>query len=425
MSQSRAERQLILLCASTAARRQTLRERAWRLIDGIDWSHLAEGLRSRRLLPALGPRVLELAQGRASDGFVAAVEEALVVGRRQGACQQLVGDHVIEALADAGIRCTPLKGSWLGESVYNDPGKRLSVDIDLLVDSEQLSAAVEVVCKLGYNAPTDPVDSDGLPLLHFALTHERGELPPIELHWRIHWYERSFARERLLRPVDAPTGDWRPAAADELAALLLFYARDGFVDLRLATDLSAWWDAFGAELPPQAVDELLDTYPALARAIRGAVEAAERFVGLPAAEILGSAAELDFRNRMAVRLANPHRLVGGSQLHAGVGCVDGLLAPPGDFGAFLRRQVLLPREVFDERARRAPKWSARSPLDFSLRMTARCGLAAVRTLRAPEMLCLDPSFAATASKRPARLSLLIPAQEQRSLQYLPTTRSTS
>ena len=196
-SQFRAERQLILLCASTAARRNALRERAWRLIDGIDWAHLAEELRLRRLLPTLGPRVLQLAEGRASDDFLAAVDGALVTGRRHGTCQQLVGAYAIEALADAGIRCTPLKGPWLGENIYADPGRRLSVDIDLLVDSEQLSAAVKVVRGLGYNAPTDPVDSDGLPLLHFALTHERGELPPVELHWRVHWYERSFARARV------------------------------------------------------------------------------------------------------------------------------------------------------------------------------------------------------------------------------------
>jgi hypothetical protein len=92
------------------------------------------------------------------------------------------------------------------------------------------------------------VQDCGLPLLHFVLVHERGELPPVELHWRVHWYERSFARERLLPPAVDPPGDWRPAPADELAALLLFYARDGFIDLRLASDLGAWWDVHGAEL---------------------------------------------------------------------------------------------------------------------------------------------------------------------------------
>src|SRR5205814_8803590 len=100
------------------------------------------------------------------------------------------------------------------------------------VAPEHLKRAVEVVRELGYARPTDYVDSSGLPLLHFALVHERDELPPVELHWRIHWYETRFARERLLAPDGAP--DWRPAPVDELAALLLFYARDGFTGLRQA-----------------------------------------------------------------------------------------------------------------------------------------------------------------------------------------------
>jgi len=424
MSHPRTERQLILLSAGTSSRREDMREQASRLLDDIDWPRLAETLRLRRLLPVLGPRILELAPASASEEFAAAVEEAIVAGRRQGACQRLVGERVMDALTEAGIRCTPLKGPWLSEAIYGDPGRRLSVDIDLLVAPEQLSSAVEVVRGLGYGAPTDPVDTNGLPLLHFALAHERRELPPVELHWRIHWYEQSFAHERLLAPVMAPVGDWRPAPADELAALLLFYARDGFVDLRLATDLSAWWDVFGAELPLGALDELLSIYPALSRAILGAAEAAERIVGLPAAELVGSMPELGLRNRMAVRLANPNPQTSGSQLHAETGFIDGLLTPPGDFGAFIRRQVLLPPEVFEQRARCAVKWRARSPLDFSLGMTARCGLAAMRTVRAPETLRME-SPSATESKRPRRPSLLIAAQEPSSLQYRSTTRSAS
>ena len=65
---------------------------------------------------------------------------------------------------------------------------------------EQLQAAVEVVRGLGYGAPTDYVQECGLPLLHFVLVHERGELPPVELHWRVHWYERALRASGCCRP---------------------------------------------------------------------------------------------------------------------------------------------------------------------------------------------------------------------------------
>ncbi len=370
-----------------------MRERAERLVVDVEWPRLGETLRSRKLLPALGPRIVELAEGRASGDFTAAVEQAVAAGRRQGAFLQLLSLRVIAALAKAGIRSTALKGPLLGEAIYGDPGRRLSSDVDLLVAPEQLRAAVEVVRGLGYAAPTDHVQACGLPLLHFVLLHERGELPTVELHWRIHWYEQSFARERLLPPAGG-SSEWHPAPADELAALLLFYARDGFIDLRLASDLGAWWDVHGADLQPSALDELLRAYPELARAIRVAVKVAERTVGLPATQIIGDTPKLELRGRMAVRLANPNPHASQSQLYADMGLIDGLLTPPGGFGAFVRRQVLLPAEVLDKQAQRAPSRRLRSRLGHRGRRLARYGvvgrygLTMTRLVRAPETLRL-------------------------------------
>jgi Uncharacterised nucleotidyltransferase len=386
MSSSQAERQLILLSAGTAARRRAMREQAGRMIGEVDWPRLAEKLRLRRLLPALGPRILELAGERADDDFALAVNQAVDAGRRHGAFLQLVSLRISAMLADAEIRSTPLKGPLLGEAIYGDPGRRLSSDIDLLVSPEQLHAAVEVVRGLGYGAPTDHVYDRGLPLLHFVLVHERGELPPVELHWRVHWYERSFARERLLPPAVDPLGDWRPAPADELAALLLFYERDGFIDLRLASDLGAWWDVYGADVPPGALDELLGAYPAFARVIPVAVEVAERIVGLPATQLVGDMPKLGLRERMAVRLANPNPHSSRSQLYADMGLIDGLLMPRGTFSAFVRRQLLPPPEVLDQQARHAARQRARSPLGRCAGVLGRYGLTMTRLMRAPETL---------------------------------------
>jgi hypothetical protein len=239
---------------------------------------------------------------------------------------------------------------------------------------------------LGYGAPTDYVLEDGLPLLHFVLVHERGELPPVELHWRIHWYERSFARERLLPPAVDPLGDWRPAPADELTALLLFYARDGFIDLRLASDLGAWWDVHGAGVPPGALDELLRVYPALTRVIPVAVEVAEKIVGLPAMQIVGDMPKRGLRDRMAVRLANPNPHSSRSQRYADMGLIDGLLMPKGGFGAFVRRNLLPPPEVLDQQARHGGRRQARSSLGRCTGVLARYGLTMTRLMRAPETL---------------------------------------
>jgi Uncharacterised nucleotidyltransferase len=380
-----AEDQIVLASAGTSVRRQAARRQASQLAGALDWHALAEKLRARRLLPTLGPRIVELTHGQASEDFTAAVRRSIDAGRLQAAPLVLVSKRVTAALADAGISSTALKGPLLGEAIYGDPARRLSGDIDLLVDPTQLTRAVEVVRELGYSAPGDHVERDGLPLLHFALVHERMELPTVELHWRVHWYERNFARERLLAPLEQATEDWRPAPVDELAALLLFYARDGFMGLRLATDLSAWWDAFGAELRPGALGELLRCFPALARVLVVASSVAEKVVGLPAAEIIGARPRLAPREFLAGRLANPNPRGSDAQVFADMGLIDGLLAPAGGFFAFLKRQVILPREVLQRRASGAGEPRASSPLGHSARVLARYVLAMTRVLRATPM----------------------------------------
>lgn len=382
----RAERQLIMLSAATRARRDAMSHRARDLMRRVDWQKLAGTLSARRLLPILGPRMLEMAdKGCVGEEFEDAVEQAIIAGRRQSAFLLLVCERLGVMLAEAGIASAPLKGPQLGALIYGDSGRRLSGDIDILVSPDDLSSAVAVARTLGYEAPTDPLDREGLPLLHLELLHERGELPPVELHWRVHWYERRFARERLL-PTEPPDAGWRPAPVDELTSLLLFYARDGFVDLRLAADLSAWWDVFGESLPANALTQVIETYPSLSRPVVVAAAVAERVVGLPAAELLGGLGRLGPRDRLAARLANPNPASSQSQLSADTGLVDGLLTPPGGLAAFVKRQVLLPKEVLDRHAQRAPEWTAKSPADYSLRVLLRYGLSLARAIRSPEGL---------------------------------------
>jgi hypothetical protein len=338
-------------------------------------------LHRRRLLPTLGPRIEELCDGLTDAAFSAHVERELSQSRRQGAFLQMISARMIEALRAGGVRCAPLKGAGLSEELYGDPGRRLASDIDLLVSPEQLPAALAVVRGFGYGEPIDHVDEDGVPKLHFAVSHVSEELPPVELHWRIHWYERRFAAQRLLPPPAAAPA-WRPAPVDELAALFLYYARDGFVDLRLAADIGAFWDAHGAEVGDDEFSALLRAYPPLRRALLAAAVAAERVVGLPAVGLLAAAPRPDLRSRLAVRLANPNPSPRSraSQIHAAIGLVDGLLTPPGELRSFVRHQILLAPDHLDEQAQKLSR-SPRSRIGHGARTLARIGFAGTRLVR--------------------------------------------
>lgn len=386
MKRVAAEQQLILLSARRRALREAAQPEIEKLGSEVDWEDLAERLRFRRLLATLGPRILELADDVASEGFGAAVDEAIIAGHRQGAFLELISLRLLVMLAEADIRAAPLKGPRLSESLYGDPGRRLSTDIDLLIPPECLYSAAEVVRELGYVNAIDHMEPDGLPLLHFALPHEKGALPPVELHWRIHWYERRFARERLLPLSVDSTGTWRPEPADELAALLLFYARDGFIDLRLATDLSAWWDAYGERLPQGALSDVLRMYPQLSHVISVAAQVSEKVVGLPAKHLIGGVPKLRFRDRLAARLANPNPNRSQPQLYADRGLIDGLLTPSKGFGAFVRRQLLPTKEVRQQQAGHAHRETPRSSIGRFVGVLARYGLSMTRLLRPRETL---------------------------------------
>lgn len=369
-----AEQRLSLIAAATASRRETLRDEARRCVSELEWERFAATLAGRRLLALLGPRVIELSGNSAPADFRATVARSLETGRRRAALLHLVSLRAISLLADVDIRAAPLKGPTLGESLYGDPGRRASSDIDLLVPVEQLDAAAAVVQQLGYAPPADPRGKNGLPQLHLTLEHERGELPPIELHWRIHWYECAFARERLLPTSVDPTADWRPEPVAEVAALLLYYARDGLIDLRYPTDLGAWWDVRGDAIEPGELTDLITAYPALAGPLKVATTVCERLTGLPAEQLLGDGTAPSPRQRIAMWMANPNpHATTTAQLYADSGLLDGLLTPVGSLGAWVRRRLLPPRAVLEQQAQHGQRTHVRSQLGRCFGMLARYG----------------------------------------------------
>jgi hypothetical protein len=363
--------ELIRLTASTAEHRRAARQRLDRLAAEADWVLVEERLRLERLLATLGPRLLETAPGAAPEPFAAAVEAAIASARHNDALLTLIGERAREQLRASGIVSCALKGPGLGEAIYGEPGRRLASDIDLLVAPADLHAAVAAIRELGYAEPNERIAAPALPELHYAMRHERDQLPPIELHWRIHWYESRFASERLLPPAGA-AADWRPAPVDELAALLLFYARDGFTGLRQAVDLSAWWDRFGAQLPAAALEPLTREYPQLREALLTALTVAEAVVGLPAGRVVAGPGRLRRRSRLATSLVDHRPYRNEAQLFAEVALVDGLLTPRGGLRAYLRRQVLPSAELRRQRSGGKPIYSKAG---YGARVLARQALA--------------------------------------------------
>lgn len=336
--------ELILRLARTAAAREQDGEHIGRLAAAAGPTAVLEALQRQRLLALFGRRLLDACPAAAMPQVTAAVASVLDNSRRAGSMQELALSRILHALRDAGIRTAPLKGPSFAREVHGDVGLRMSLDLDILVEVEALQDAVRIVERLGWAPPGDVRDEQGLPLLHLALVHPQG-LPPVEVHWRVHWYESRFAQDALRRGSEGQDcTQLRPE--DDLAFLLLFAVRDAFAGLRLTVDAISWLerDDSGAA---DAVPELQRAYPALARALALAAEHVRRISGLELPHVPTDRV----RSSLARSLADPLLRLSRKQALAERGLFDLLGAPTHGIAAALGRQLLPPAEELSYRAR--------------------------------------------------------------------------
>lgn len=222
-----------------------------------------------------------------------AAEQTRAVARASAATADLAALKLTRVLADAGIRSVVLKGAPLAERVHGSVARRHpSIDLDVLVDTDELFRASEIAQTLGWSAPDDPILSNGLPIHHLTLRGS-GPLPTLELHWRVQWYDDTHAVGLLDRAVQR-NGLPVLADADLLDVLLLCWARDGFHRLKLAADIAAWWDEGGES----------DTAPRLSTVVMASASAARAVVDV--APHLTHPSDTP-RSRLAVRVARTDR----------------------------------------------------------------------------------------------------------------------
>jgi hypothetical protein len=363
------ERRLILLICGTSARRRARQDEISRLAGEVDGRRLVDLLVRTRLLVLVGGRLRELGLTgiaeleRELDSFKAPAQ-------RWGVVSELASLEVLGRLETAGIRAIPLKGSTLARQLYGDIAARTSIDLDILVAPGDLTGAIAAVEELGWRWLSDVPRTGGLPLLHETLIHP--SLPRVELHWRVHWYERRFAADAVARAVK-PAGDapLEMEPMDGLIALMLFYARDGFAGLRYPADAAAWWDAKCAgSAGPRAAEVVADLYPGLAAPVSVASSLLAGLAGVP----IERPHDLSFRWRVAAGLATPFLEGGRSQVEANAGLTDVLLAPRSAAGDAIRRVMRnMPVDPAGPPSSSPPPW--RTLLGHMLRVARRWALA--------------------------------------------------
>ena len=311
-----------------------------RMSAAVDLDRLLELLAIQHLVSTLGSLLLDDAELELPESIAEQIRTARMRARQRGLLDVALTKQLTEDLAREGIAAMPLKGAVLAEAVYGDIGARQSSDLDLLVHLPDLDRAVAVAESQGWREP-ELLRKAGVPSLHRELFHTAR--PPLELHWRVHWYEEAFADAAMERAEPDEQGWLRPRPADEIAFLLLFLARDGFTGLRQLVDVAAWWAALGRpEETAAGIREIARAHPALAPALTAAGRYAEQTAGIPDGALAGVATP-SARGRAAIRLADPWRTGSWAQIAAKMSLADALLAPRSGFPGYVRRQLLIPR----------------------------------------------------------------------------------
>jgi hypothetical protein len=311
--------------------REAHAERIRALLAGGDFEALGRALAARRLLPLLGTRALDVAGDLAPPRFHGAVAQAVARARARGLAVEAATGGALSALERAGVPAISLKGPLLAQDLHGDLGMRDTHDVDVLVERPLLDAARRALEGLGY------VPAPGPRHLHVELRH--AALPPVDLHWRVHWYESAFSSRLVGAAAPGPDGRPRPRAEDLAAALLLFYARDGLQGLRLPADLAAWWDDRRDAVPPAFLEAMARRHPELAPALTAAAVAVERCAEVPATAWLGGAAARGRSVELAVRLADWAQRGDRDQLAANRSLVNAVLGPRRSLPGFARREL--------------------------------------------------------------------------------------
>jgi hypothetical protein len=335
-----AHTRLTLIALSTSERRAACADRLNDLAAQVSLSALTRYVLEQRVSLVVPPRLEELGLttlARALEHEVAARREYALVDAK---VRCVLTDGILRRLEEVGIPAVSLKGVDLSHRLYGNSASRESRDIDVLVLVQDLRRAAALAQhEFSYAPPIDAVAANGLPLLHYRFEHSKG-WPSLELHWRIHWYDVASGAEMLRRSL-MTDGQRVLTPRDELASLLLFYARDGFVGIRDLAAIAAWWDHHGSDLPPSGLAEFVDSFPELAPALATSARVAAEMAGLPLAPLQLDRHRSTRRERRAAQLADPQPGPDTSRLLADIALVDLLLAPKLDLRAFARRQMLL------------------------------------------------------------------------------------
>ena len=246
---SAEEECVLLLARGTSTPALDARARAL-LAEPLAWPAVLSLARQHGVTPLLGRNLARLGWPDVPGDVRAEVE---LGARRNAARNALLARELGELLIRCrgrGIPAIPLKGVTLAEQLYGDPSLRESHDIDLLVPTEAVPDAWELLLAAGYTpAPDTPLrsaDARWLRATKSACAFVRPHLAfryVVDLHWHVAWRWPAAAATLAdlwaeARPAPLHGGEaWALSPEWEMLFLAVHAARHRWQPLRWLVDI--------------------------------------------------------------------------------------------------------------------------------------------------------------------------------------------
>ena len=150
--------------------------------------------------------------------------------------------RVLDGLNAQGIRAIPFKGPVIAWSLYESPGLREMLDLDLLVEKADATAARKTLIALGYEAAFKPEELKFYPGSEMLFSRDNGM--QIDLHWHLgpppfaSWFDPSAVRARAVMVEIARREVPTLSPRDLLRFLCVHAAKHGWISLRDVSDIA-------------------------------------------------------------------------------------------------------------------------------------------------------------------------------------------
>lgn len=150
--------------------------------------------------------------------------------------------RICDELSGSGIRTLMLKGPVLGEQLYGNMAHRVSKDLDILVDADDVEKVEQILQQLGYEAKDKPILGNWKKKSHHLSFYHKEHAAQVEIHWRLNpHYSKNYSFDQLWdrkRPTVLSGQTFFQLGDEDLFSYLIDHgARHGWFRLRWLLDI--------------------------------------------------------------------------------------------------------------------------------------------------------------------------------------------